>query len=85
MSTNSPNGPEHRDEYPDDAAELGGGAVSDVDPLEGPEDPGTVDPFQDSEYLATHLPDDAEALPGTGSDEAGTDAPSEDEERFDAG
>ena len=85
MSMNSPNGPEHQDEYPADAAELGGGAMSDIDHLEAPEDPGTVDSFQGSEYLATHLPDDAEALPGTGSDEAGTAAPSEDEERFDAG
>lgn len=90
MTTNSPdNSLAHEDDYPEDALEPESGTPVNPDDLDGPEDPGTVDPFQDPEYLAEHLPEDVGAVPGTGGasegDESSAGAPSEDEDRFDAG
>jgi hypothetical protein len=116
MSTTPRNpGSEHEDEYPEDVLGSDTDALSQVDSLEGPEEPGLVDPFQDPEFLAAQLPDDEEAEPGTDNDPtrdeagsgsgfdqdgpnpanpaasdleadgSGSDAPSEDEDRFDAG
>ncbi|MFL4474379.1 hypothetical protein ACIPVK_10315 [Paeniglutamicibacter sp. MACA_103] len=87
MTTNSPdNRSAHEDDYPEDALEQEGGTPFEPEDLDGPEDPGTVDAFQDPEYLAEHLPEDVEAVPGTPEgDGSSPGAPSEDEDRLDAG
>ncbi|MCV9994007.1 hypothetical protein OIU93_06790 [Paeniglutamicibacter sp. ZC-3] len=77
MSTtprNPGSGPE--DEYPEDASGLGTDGLSELDSLDGPEDPGTVDPFQDPDYLAEQLLGADDVQPGTG-DTAARDVSSE--------
>jgi hypothetical protein len=77
MST-TPRNPDsgREDEYPEDASGSGADELSDLDFLDGPEDPGTVDPFQDPDYLAEQLLGADEVQPGTG-DTAPRDVPSE--------
>lgn len=67
MST-TPRNPdsEREDEYPEDASEPGTDALSELDSLDGPEEPGTVDPFQDPDYLAEQLLGADDVQPGTG-------------------
>lgn len=72
--------PGHEDAYPEDEPASGDDALTEVDSLDGPEAPGTIDPFQDADYLAAQLPGVQDAHPGSGAD-----APSEDEDRFNAG
>lgn len=71
----------HEDEYFEDAAASGADGAFEVDSLDGPEDPGTIDPFQDPDYLAEQLPGVDDVHPGTGdtaapdASSAGRDAP----------
>lgn len=76
MSTRPRNpGSEHEDEHPEDVMGSDTDAMSQVESLDGPEEPGLVDPFQDPEFLAAQLRDGEEVEPGTDNvptrDEAG--------------
>lgn len=66
--------------YPQDEPASGGDALTEADSLDGTGEDGTIDPFQDADYLAAQLPGTGHAHPGSG-----TEAASEDEDRFDAG